>query len=119
MNVVAFLGWVPVIGVAAGLARAKFRRLPLVAAAIVLVAYLAYIVSISAWAATCWDCEAGLSETRGDVLFLSAVFFGLYALLTLVGIWLGARFSASAARLIVALRQTANAMRSGPPSRHD
>ena len=119
MNVIAVLGWLPILGVAAGLTRAKFRRLPLIAAAIAVVAYLVLVASYAAWAAPCWDCKAGLSETRGDAVMIVSMFFGVYLALTLVGIWLGARFSGALARFIGTLREAGNEVRPGRPARQD
>ncbi len=111
MSLIAVLGWLPVAGVVAGLARAKFRRLPLLAATIAVAAYVALVGSYGGWAATCWDCQAGLSETRGQAAQVIAMFVGVYLVLTLAGIWLGARFSNAAARLIGTLREASNELR--------
>jgi len=116
MTIIAVLGWLPVVGVAAGLTRAKFRRLPLMVAALAVAAYLITMVSFAVWAAPCWDCKAGLSETRGDVVIIFSMFFGVYLALTLVGIWLGARFSGSLARLIATFREARTRMGPGPPA---
>lgn len=112
MSLIAFLGWLPVAGVVAGLARAKFGRLPLIAAAIAAAAYVALVGSYGGWAATCWDCKTGLSETRGQAAQIMAMFFGVYLVLTLAGIWLGARFSSAAARLIGTVREANSELRS-------
>ena len=119
MNVIAVLGWLPITGVVAGLARAKFRRLPLIAVAIAVVAYAVLVASYAVWAAPCWDCKAGLSETRGDAVMIVSMFFGVYLALTLVGIWLGARFSGALARFISTLREAGNEVRHGRPTRQD
>ena len=111
MSLIAFLSWLPLAGVIAGLARAKFRRLPLIAAAIAVAAYVALVASYGGWAATCWDCQAGLSETRGQAAQIIAMFFGVHLLLTLAGIWLGARFSSAGARLIGTLRAANSELR--------
>lgn len=105
MTIVTLLGWLPVLGVAAGLARVKVRRLPLIAAGIAVVAYVILVASYAGWAAQCWDCQAGGSDSRGEAMQIIAMFFGLYLALTLAGIWLGARFSGTAARFIATLRE--------------
>lgn len=98
MNVGMLFAALPVLGVVMGLAGMRYRRVPLFAAGIVVAAYGVYIASAGIWAATCWDCKVGLSQTRNDILLVSAVFIGLTALTTLVGVALGAR-------LVVVLRR--------------
>lgn len=105
MTVVTVLSWLPALGVAAGLARVKVRRLPWIAAGIAVVAYLILIGSYAGWAAQCWGCPAGTSDSRAEATRIMAMFFGLYLAVTLVGIWLGARFSGMAARFIATLRE--------------
>jgi hypothetical protein len=89
----------PVLGVVMGLSGARYRRLPLLAACFVAAAYGVYVASAGIWAATCWDCRAGVNQTRNDVLLASAVFFGLVAVTTLVGVALGARLTVVLRRL--------------------
>ncbi|MBI4571491.1 MAG: hypothetical protein HY723_06035 [Chloroflexi bacterium] len=98
MNPGLLFAALPVLGVVMGLAGARYRRLPLLAACFVAAAYGVYLASAGVWAATCWDCRVGVSQTRNDILLVSAVFFGLVAFATLVGVALGAR-------LVVVLRQ--------------
>lgn len=92
-------GALPVLGILAGLAGMRYRRLPLFAAGIVVAAYGVYLASAGIWAATCWDCRVGLSQTRNDFLLVSAIFTGLVAFTTLVGVALGARLSVVLRRL--------------------
>lgn len=109
MNVGMLFAALPVLGVVIGLSGARYRRVPLLAACFVAAAYGVYVASAGIWAATCWDCRAGVSQTRNDVLLVSAVLFGLVAFTTLVGVALGAR-------LVVVLRRlsrTIGALRDG------
>jgi hypothetical protein len=115
MTIVTMLGWLPVLGVAAGLARVKVRRLPWIAAGVAVLAYVILIGSYAGWAAQCWDCPAGVSDSRGDATRVMAIFFGLYLALTLAGIWLGARFSNVAARFIATLREANSTFGPGRP----
>lgn len=116
MTIVTLLSWLPILGVAAGLARVKVRRLPWIAAAIAVLAYLVLVGSYAGWAAQCWDCQAGVSDSRGEATRIIAIFFGLYLALTLAGIWLGARFSGTAARFIATLREANSVLRPRPPA---
>lgn len=99
MNLGTLLGAIPLLGIVAGLARAKFPRVPFIAAGLVVLAYAAYMAVIAVWAAQCWDCR-GLSTTRSDVFFVSAIFFGLLTVMTLLAIWLGARLVTVLQRLL-------------------
>jgi hypothetical protein len=105
MSVIVILGWLPVIGVAAGLARARFRRAPWIAAGVVVLAYLVLVGSYGGYAATCWDCSTPVSRSRGDSFYSTAILFGVYLALTLLGIVLGARFSSAVGRLIATFRE--------------
>ncbi len=105
----------PLLGVVAGLARAKFRRVPVVAAGLVALAYGVYMAAVGVWAVRCWDCR-GLSETRGEALTAAALFFGLIAAATLLGIWLGARLTVVLQRLLHTLRELRGAAGRGDAS---
>jgi hypothetical protein len=70
-----------------------------------------YLTAFGIYAAQCTDCREGLSETRGESLYLTAIFFGLLLLVTLLGIWLGARFSGSLGRVLGAARDVRDVWR--------
>jgi hypothetical protein len=100
MSAVLLFELLPVIGVGLGLAKAISARIPWAAAAFVIAAYSLFVVGTGVWTATCSDCTVGSgSDTRGDVFFVSAVFFGAVAATTLLGIWLGARMTTMLGRL--------------------
>ena len=94
----ALLAALPLLGILAGVARVKFPRLPIVAAGLVAVSYGLYLAAVGTWAGICWECR-GVSQTRGDVFTVSAIFFGLIAFTTLLGVWLGARLVTMVQRL--------------------
>ncbi len=98
MDVGIFFAALPVLGILAGLARAKYPRVPFVAAGLVAAAYALLLAGLGVWSGICWDC-GGLGQSRGDVLLVSAIFFGLLTITTLVGIWLGARLVTMLQRL--------------------
>jgi len=104
VNLGALFGFIPVLGILAGLARAKFPRAPYIAAGIVLGVYGLALVVIGSWAGRCWDCR-GLSETRSDVFLVAAIWLGLIAFTTLLGIWLGARMTTMLGRLLHTARE--------------
>jgi hypothetical protein len=104
-------GWLPVIGILLGLSRARFRRVPLIATAIIGAAYLIYMASVGVYAARCWDCE-GLGTTRGDMVYVSAIFFGITVVTTVLGIWLGVRLTVVFGRVMDAARDLRDAVRS-------
>ncbi len=110
MTIATLIAILPVLGIMAGLARARYRRAPFVAAGFVVLVYVLYIGSIAIWAANCWDCRGGLGETRSDGLFVSTVFFGLIGGTTLLGIWLGARL----VTMLQRLRRTWRELRGEP-----
>ena len=110
MNLGTLIGIIPLLGIIAGLARAKFPRVPFIAAGLVVLAYAVYMAVIAVWAGQCWDCR-GLSTTRSDVLFVAAVFFGLMVTMTLLAIWLGARFVTVLQRLFRTGRELQEARR--------
>jgi hypothetical protein len=100
MNTVLLFELLPVIGVGLGLAKGISSRIPWAAAAFVVVAYTLFVVTTGVWTATCSDCTVGDgSDTRGDLFFVSSVFFGVVAATTLLGIWLGARMTTMLGRL--------------------
>ncbi len=91
MNIGALFAVIPLIGVAAGLASAKYRRAPFIFAALVVVVYGLTTSAFGVWAATCWDCRSG-GTLRSDLLIYVVVFIGgIMAATTLIGVWLGAR----------------------------
>jgi hypothetical protein len=110
MNIATLVAILPVLGILAGLSRARYRRAPFIAAGVIVLAYALYIGSIAIWAANCWDCRGGLGETRSDGLFVSAVFFGLIGGTTLLGVWLGARL----VTMLQRLRRTWRELRGRP-----
>lgn len=114
MSIATLIALLPVLGVVAGLARIKYPRAPYLAAAIVFAVYVLYVGSMAIWAGLCWDCESGAGDTRGDFLYVSAIFFGLIAGTALLGIWLGARMITMLGRL----RHTWDELR-GAPTRED
>ena len=99
MNLASLVAILPVLGIMAGLLRARYRRAPFIAAGVVVLVYVLYVGSIAIWASTCWDCRGGLGETRSDGLYVSTVFFGLIGGTTLLGVWLGARLVTMLERL--------------------
>ena len=105
MNIGTLLGIIPLLGVLAGLARARFPRAPFVVAGLVVTAYALYMAAVGIFAAQCWDCRGGLGTTRGDGFIASAIFFGLIAVTTLIGIWLGARLATVLGRLLRTFRE--------------
>ncbi len=104
MDIGIFLAALPVLGILAGLARAKYPRVPFVVAGLVAAAYALFMVALGIWAAMCWNCR-GLSETRADIYLVSAIFFGLLTVTTLLGIWLGARLVTMLQRLRLTWRE--------------
>ena len=114
MNIATLIAILPVLGIIAGLARARYRRAPYIAAGIVVAVYVLYIGSIAIWAATCWDCRGGLGETRSDGLYVSTVFFGLIGGTTLLGVWLGARLVTMLQRLRQTWRELRGTSREAP-----
>ncbi len=105
MNIGALFAVIPLIGVAAGLARARYRRAPFIFAALVVVVYGLSTAAFGVWAATCWDCRSAGSP-RSDVFIVFVVFFGgIMALTMLFGVWLGARLITMLHRLRVTWRE--------------
>jgi hypothetical protein len=111
MNPALVLLWLPLIGVAIGLARARFPRLPLIATAALVALYIAYVASTGVYAATCWDCSS-FNGTRGESFQVAAFFFGIMLAITLAGVWLGARLTVVVGRLLAAARDLRDATRS-------
>jgi hypothetical protein len=99
MNPGLLFSWLPLAGIIIGLMRVRFRRLPWIAAGLFVVAYLLYFAAYGIYAAQCADCVGGLGETRGDMLLIAGLFFGLMLVLTLAGIALGARLTVLLVRL--------------------
>ena len=114
MNIATLIAILPVLGIIAGLARARYRRAPYIAAGIVVAVYVLYIGSIAIWAANCWDCRGGLGETRSDGLYVSTIFFGLIGGTTLLGVWLGARLVTMLQRLRQTWRELRGTSRGAP-----
>ncbi len=109
--VTVLLTTLPVLGITAGLARARFPRAPFVAAGLVAAVYGLYMAAVGIWAALCWDCLVGTQNSRGEVFTAAAFFFGLIAFTTLLGIWLGARLATVLRRLLHTLRELRDAAR--------
>jgi hypothetical protein len=105
MNPGILFGWFPILGLAAGLARARYPRLPLIVAALIVLAYGAYLLSSGIWAARCWDCAYGTQGIRSDAFLVGAVFFGVLAAATLIGIALGARLTVVLRKLFGTVRE--------------
>lgn len=104
MNIGAVLGAIPILGIIAGLAKARFPRAPLIAAGVVIGLYALALAVVGSWAGSCWDCR-GLSETRSDVFLVLAIWLGVLVFTTLLGIWLGARMSTMLGRLARTARE--------------
>ena len=98
MNFATLLAAVPLLGIVAGLARARYPRAPYLVAGLVAAAYALLLAGLGVWSGICWDC-GGLGQSRGDVFVVSAIFFGLLTVTTLVAIWLGARLVTMVQRL--------------------
>ena len=104
MDIGIFFAAPPVMGILAGLARVKFPRAPFVAAGLVVAAYALLLAGLGVWSGVCWDC-GGFGQTRGDVFVGFAFVFSLFAVTTLVGIWLGARLVTMLQRLRLTWRE--------------
>ncbi len=105
MNIGALFAVIPLIGVAVGLARARFPRAPFIFAALVVVVYALSTAGFGIWAATCWDCRSEGSP-RSDLFIFVVVFIGgLMAATMLIGVWLGARLTTMLQRLRVTWRE--------------
>ncbi len=111
MNPGLIFSSLPLIGIVIGLLRVRFRRLPCVAAGVVIVAYLLYLASFGIYAAQCWDCSGDFTATRGDSFMVSSLLLGLILLVTIAGIALGARFSVVLGRLFGAARDVRDSLR--------
>ena len=114
MTIATLVAILPVLGIIAGLSRARYRRAPFLAAGFIVLAYAVYIGSIAIWAANCWDCRGGLGETRSDGLYVSTIFFGLIGGTTLLGVWLGARLVTMLQRLRRTWRELRGTPRGAP-----
>ena len=110
MTIATLVAILPVLGIMAGLLRARYRRAPFLAVGFIVLVYAVYIGSIAIWAANCWDCRGGLGETRSDGLYVSTIFFGLIGGTTLLGVWLGARL----VTMLQRLRRTWRELRGTP-----
>ncbi len=117
MNPALLFGWLPLIGVAIGLARARFPRLPLIATAMLVAVYVAYTAATGVYAATCWDCES-FNGTRGESFQVVAFFFGIMLAIALAGVWLGARLTVVLGRLFAAVRDLRDATRDEKEQTH-
>jgi hypothetical protein len=115
MNPGLLFSWLPIAGIIIGLMRVRFRRLPWIAAGLVVLAYLLYFAAYGTYAAQCWSCAGGLSETRGDMLLIAGLFFGLMLALTLAGIALGARLTVLLARLFHTVDELRKSGEERPP----
>ena len=112
MNPGILFGWLPVIGIAVGLARLRFPRLPWIATGLLVGAYLTYMAAFGAYAGQCWSCSGVADgDTRGDTFFVSAIFFGILLATTLLGIWLGARLTVVFGRVMSAARDLREGLR--------
>ena len=114
MTIATLVAILPVLGIMAGLLRARYRRAPFLAAGFIVLVYAVYIGSIAIWAANCWDCRGGLGETRSDGLYVLTIFFGLIGGTTLLGVWLGARLVTMLQRLRRTWRELRGTPRGAP-----
>jgi hypothetical protein len=105
VNIGTLFYLLPIVGVLTGFAAIRYRRVPWLAAGAVLGVFVLYVASAGIWAATCWDCDVGASDTRADILYLSAVFFAIVTAVSLAGIALGARLATMLGRLSRTIRE--------------
>lgn len=117
MNIGALLGAIPVLGIIAGLAKARYPRAPFVAAGVIIGIYAVYMASVGIWASTCWDC-GGVNQ-RSDIFYVSGIFFGIIGFTTLLGVWLGARMSTMLGRLLHTARELWSMRRPPSPGNSD
>ncbi len=96
--------------IAAGLSRIRYPRAPYIVAGAIVGLYVIGISSFGIWAATCWDCEGSLGETRADFYYVLAIMMSLAAGTLLLGLWLGARM----ATMLQRLRRTWRELRGEP-----
>ncbi len=119
MNPGLIFGWLPVIGIIAGLARLRFPRAPWIAAGLLGGAYLIYMAALGAYAGQCWDCSGVADgDTRGDTFFVAAIFFGILLATTLLGVWLGARLTVVFGRVMSAARDLRDGLRDREDGKH-
>jgi hypothetical protein len=78
-----------VIGFIAGLGRGAHRMVPVVAAVLIVTAFLGVVIASGIWAAQCWDC-ADYEYSRSWVFKLAVLLYGFVAAVGLGGIWVGA-----------------------------
>lgn len=105
MNIGALFAAIPLIGVAVGLSRARFPRVPLIFAALVVVVYGLAAAGFGVWAATCWDCRFQGTLRSDFFIFVVGFLGGIMALTMLFGVWLGARVITMLQRLRVTWRE--------------
>jgi hypothetical protein len=96
-SLVALLAILAVIAV--GLSRIRYPRAPYIVAGAIVGLYVIGISSFGIWAATCWDCEGSLGETRADFYYATFIFLSLAAITLLAGVWMGARLMTMLQRL--------------------
>jgi hypothetical protein len=72
-----------------GFSGIMFRRLPVIAGALVCLAYLVYLVGSGIWAATCPRCNEG-ELLRDAAWVMGAAYYGVVTVLLLAVIGLGA-----------------------------
>ena len=112
MNPGLIFGWLPIIGIVAGLMRLRFPRAPLIATGVLVAAYLIYLAALGAYAGQCWSCRGVADgDTRGDTFFVAAIFFGILLVTTLLGVWLGARLTVVFGRVISAAHDLREGLR--------
>ena len=85
--------------IAVGLSRIRYPRAPYIVAGAIVGLYVIGISSFGIWAATCWDCEGSLGETRADFYYATFILLTLAAVTLLGGVWLGARLMTMLQRL--------------------
>lgn len=83
-------GTVTLLGFLAGLARARFLPVPVIASAVIVVSYAVLLTSVWAWASRCWHCSTDHDDDRRLVFLLAITFPGFLAVIDVVAIWVGA-----------------------------
>ena len=83
-----------VLGLLIGSLRSRMPLIPYVYGIVIILAYAALVMYAGISAARCWTCNGGgADDTRGFGFAVVAVYFGVLALVSLVGIGLGSRSS--------------------------
>ena len=99
MTPAGLLSILPIVGVLTGFARARYPRVPWLAAGAITIVYLLGLTVTGGWAAACWDCAGSTDTSRSEIFYVTAIYFGIIVGATLLGIWLGSRTIVVAQRL--------------------